>query len=306
MSGCTSYEIISTYVTHPIREAMLRVLTEKRNGLTEVRLRSGRPVTFVYVRGIKFLTKYGELTSIPENTDCIRASAEDIARTVNALCRYSVHSCHKELTEGYFVIENGIRVGASGTMSETTDGVLKDFNGLNFRISREVTGCADELFNRVCNGGSGVLICGGVNSGKTTILRDLCRISGRRYKVALIDERNEISAVRSGQPQMNIGEMTDVIVGMNRSKGIISALRTLSPDIIFCDEISTEEDAEAILAAHGCGVQFAATIHCTSFDDLMKRKIASKLLEAEVFGSAAFLGENRLSFGIKEIRRLKK
>mgnify|MGYP003498869049 CR=1 FL=1 len=90
MSGSTSYEIISTYAAHPIREAMLRVSIEKRSGLTEVRLRSGRPVSFVCVGGIKFLTKHGELTSIPENSDCIRVSAEDIAYTVNALCRYSV------------------------------------------------------------------------------------------------------------------------------------------------------------------------------------------------------------------------
>lgn len=306
MSGSTSYEIISTYAAHPIREAMLRVSIEKRSALTEVRLRSGRPVSFVCVGGIKFLTKHGELTSIPENSDCIRVSAEDIAYTVNALCRYSVHSCRKELTEGYFVIENGIRVGASGTMSDTADGVLKDFNGLNFRLSREVMGCADELYNTVCNDGTGVIICGGVNSGKTTMLRDLCRIIGKRYKVALIDERNEISAVRFGQPQMDIGVMTDVIVGMNRSKGITSALRTLSPDMIFCDEISTEEDAAAILAAHGCGVEFAATIHCTSYDDLMKRRIAADLFEAEVFGSAVFLGKYGHSFGIREIRRLKK
>ena len=87
---------------------------------------------------------------------------------------------------------------------------------------------------------------------------------------------------------MDIGVMTDVIVGMNRSKGITSALRTLSPDMIFCDEISTEEDAAAILAAHGCGVEFAATIHCTSYDDLMKRRIAADLLKQKCLGVRFF------------------
>lgn len=306
MSERTSYEIISTYATHQMREAMLRVPVNKRAELTEVRLRSGRPVSFVFVGGIKFLTRSGGLTSIPENPECIKVSADDISAVVNALCRYSVHSCRKELTEGYFVIENGIRVGASGTVSETSDGLLRDFNALNFRIAREVIGCAEELFNSVCNDGSGVLICGGVNSGKTTMLRDLCRICSRRYKITLIDERNEISAVRSGQPQLDVGIMTDVIVGMKRSKGIISALRTLSPHMIFCDEIGTEGDAQAILSAHGCGVRFAATIHCESLDDLMRRSAARLLLDAEVFENAVFLGGSGTPFGIKEIRRLKK
>lgn len=306
MSERTSYEIISTYMTQQIREAMLRVPVNKREELTEVRLRSGRPVSFVFVGAIKFLTKSGGLTIIPESDECIRVTGEVITAVVNALCRYSVHSCRKELTEGYFVIENGIRVGAAGTVSETSDGLLKDFNSLNFRIAREVIGCADDLFNNVCNDGSGILICGGVNSGKTTMLRDLCRICGRWHKITLIDERNEISALRSGQPQLDVGIMTDVIAGMKRSKGIISALRTLSPHMIFCDEIGTEEDAQAIISAHGSGVRFAATIHCENFDDLMRRSAAKLLLDAEVFENAVFLGRSGTPFGIKEIRRLKK
>lgn len=305
MSERTSYEIISTYVTSPIRKSMLNVPIEKRNALSEIRIRSGRPVTFIYRGYIKFLMKNGELTSYSDNADCITASAEEIAEIINALCRYSMHSCSKELREGYFVINGGIRVGAAGTSTETSGGILRDFNALNFRIAREVIGCAEELYNKICNSGGSVLICGGVNSGKTTMLRDLCRLCGRRFKVSLIDERNEISAAVSGQPCMDVGVMTDVLVGTKRSHGIISAVRTLSPDMIFCDEISTVEDSEAILSGFGCGVRFVSTIHAENYSDMLKRSIVQPLVSARVFDYAVFLGRADGSYGIKEIRRLK-
>lgn len=150
-----------------------------------------------------------------------------------------------------------------------------------------------------------MLICGGVNSGKTTMLRDYCRLCGKRFKVSLIDERNEISASVSGQPYMDIGVMTDVFVGTKRSDGINSAVRTLSPDMIFCDEISTFEDTEAIIRGYGCGVRFAATLHAENYNDLLKRSVAQPLISAGVFDYAVFLGRSENFYGIKEIRRLK-
>lgn len=305
MPKCTSYEIISTYLTPRIRNSMLNVPTEKRNVLSEIRIRSGRAVSFVYPGYIKFLTESGELTSYSENKSCIIASAYDIAAIINSLCKYSMHSCSKELREGYFVINGGIRVGAAGTLTETSGGILRDFNALNFRIAREVIGCAEELYNKIGSIGGSVLICGGVNSGKTTMLRDYCRLCGKRFKVSLIDERNEISALVSGQPCMDIGVMTDVFVGTKRSDGINSAVRTLSPDMIFCDEISTVEDTEAIIRGYGCGVKFAATLHAENYNDLLKRSVAQPLISAGVFDYAVFLGRSENFYGIKEIRRLK-
>lgn len=109
------------------------------------------------------------------------------------------------------MIENGVRVGACGT-KQSENSIISDFSALNFRISREVIGCADKIFPQVF--GKNVLICGGVNSGKTTMLRDLCRQFGDICKVALVDERNEISASIGGIPNSKVGLMTDVMVGL--------------------------------------------------------------------------------------------
>lgn len=305
MEKRTSYEVISSYVTAPIRSAMLKVKEEKRIRLSEIRIRSGRAVSFVYPDSIWFLTSSGELVKNPLGSNCIKAAPADIKAMIEALCRYSMHSCSRELSEGYFVIGQGVRVGAAGTFSETESRVIRDFSSLNFRISRCVQGCAEEIFRRTCLSGRSVLICGGVNSGKTTILRDLCRLCGNSFKVVLIDERNEISSSSGGISDNDIGIMTDVIVGSRRDEGILSAIRTLSPDMIICDEISGESDMKAILSGFGCGVRFAASLHAESYDDMLRRNVAKPLISAGVFDYAVFLEGSSFPSKIREIRRLK-
>jgi len=275
----------------------------ERAMLSEVRLRCGRPAAFTYPDGSRYLTHSGHLTMCAGNTECITVKPETLTAAVDALCSYSVHSRSRELREGWFVLPGGVRVGVTGTSSETAEGTLRDYSSLNFRIAREVRGCAEEIFRR-CGYRAGILVCGGVNSGKTTVLRDLCRLCGSVCKTALIDERNEIAACSGGLPTSDVGIMTDVLTGCKRSKGILSAVRTMSPEMIFCDEIATPEDAEAILSAHGSGVRFAATIHAGSFEELMTRDIARRLIDAGVFTYAVILRGSGEPSAVSEIRRL--
>ncbi|MDE6427102.1 MAG: Flp pilus assembly complex ATPase component TadA [Ruminococcus sp.] len=298
MTESTSYEIISSYMMPEIRAAMSAVSADGKNA-TEIRLRSGRAVSFIFPDRIKYLTRSGKLTGDYNSPENITITADGIKQTVDKLCHYSVHSCTRELQEGYFVLRGGIRVGAAGTYSDTAGKTISSFNALNFRVARCVTGCAEKIYERIS--GRSVLICGGVNTGKTTILRDLCRICGNKMKISLIDERNEISSVSGGVPENDVGALTDVLVGCGRAAGIISAVRTLSPDMIFCDEISTPEDVSAISGAYGCGVGFTATVHAENYENLMKRSAIKPLLENGVFEYAVFLEKMGR---IREIRRL--
>lgn len=298
MPESTSYETISLYMGSEVRNAMCAV-SENERAITEVRLRSGRAVSFIFPDRIKYLTKSGKLIDNYQNPENITVTALDIRQTVDKLCHFSVHSCTTQLHEGYFVLKGGIRVGVAGTYSDTSGKTINNFNALNFRVARCVTGCAEKIYERIS--GKSVLICGGVNSGKTTILRDLCRICGNSFKVSLIDERNEISSVSGGTPENDVGVLTDVLVGCRRADGIISAVRTLSPDMIFCDEISTPDDSEAILRAFGCGVNFTATAHAENYENLIRRSAIKPLLENGVFEYAVFLeGVGK----IREIRRI--
>lgn len=299
----TSYEVIRRYLPPEISSAMGAVAQSDRAMLSEVRLRCGRPAAFTYPDGSRYLTHSGRLTMCAGNTECITVRPETLTAAVDALCSYSVHSRSRELREGWFVLPGGVRVGVTGTTSETAEGTLRDYSSLNFRIAREVRGCAEDIFRR-CGREASILISGGVNSGKTTVLRDLCRLYGSVCKTALIDERNEIAACSGGLPTNDVGALTDVLTGCSRSKGIVSAVRTMSPEMIFCDEIAASEDAEAILSAHGSGVRFAATIHAGNFDELMSRNIAKRLIGAGVFTHAVILRGSGEPSAVAEIRRL--
>lgn len=300
MTDSTSYEIISSYMPPTVRNVMHNVTSDDRNA-TEIRLRSGRAVSYIFPDRIKYLTRNGQLTENFRNPENVIITSADIKQTVEKLCHFSVHSCTRELHEGYFVLRGGIRVGVAGTYSDTAGKTISSFNALNFRIARCVENCAAGIFERVS--GKSILICGGVNSGKTTVLRDLCRLSGNSFKVTLIDERNEISSASNGIPENDVGILTDVLINCGRADGIVSAVRTLSPDMIFCDEISTPEDSAAILSAFGSGVRFSATVHAENYVNLLNRQAIRPLLENGVFEYAVFLeGLGK----VREIRRLGK
>lgn len=288
MKKRTSYEVIAEYTCERIRSALLNVPERVRCRACEIRLRVDRPVTIVCPDAVYGITGGGKVTQDLSSPELLCADMGDIKSAVEKMCRYSVYSCQKEFREGYFILETGVRAGIGGTVTQTEPPVYTDVNSINFRVAREVNGCAAEL-TELIGVGSSVLICGEVNSGKTTILRDYCRLCGSSLRTALIDERGEIAAVRNGIPSNDVGIMTDIITGSERCNGMISALRTLSPQLIVCDEISAESDVTALLSVHGSGVRIAATIHAADRNDLLNRSVAQKLIRAGCFEYAAFL-----------------
>ena len=143
----------------------------------------------------------------------------------------------------------------------------------------------------------GIIIAGPPLCGKTTILRDLCRQIGNKNKVSLIDERGEIASVYKGVPQNEIGIFTDVFDGYPKSEGILMAIRTMSPDYIFVDEIGTEEDYNAIFRSVCCGTEIIATVHASSLNSLKKRDSINKLFKTGAFRYIVFLESNNGFFG---------
>lgn len=300
MNDSTSFRSVLGYLPEKMRGLMSAVSESELHGLTEVRMRAGGPVYLVYPDRIRFLLKTGGL-SLRYSDDTYIVGTAAVRDIIERLCRFSVHSCGKQLSEGYFVIENGVRVGISGVYTSADVPMLHEFVSLNFRIPRCVRGCADKLFEDTFD--SNIIICGGVNSGKTTVLRELCRLTGNCRKAVLIDERNEVSCTLSGEPQNDVGAMTDVIVNMKRSCGIISAVRTLSPEVIFCDEISSMEDAKAVLDGIGCGVKFVVTAHGSSISELRKREDTAFLMDSGMIDRIVFLQGQSAPSKIREIKR---
>lgn len=118
-----------------------------------------------------------------------------------------------------------------------------------------------------------------------------------------MDERSEIAAVHHGVPQYDVGLHTDVLDGFPRAEGLLTALRVLTPEVLVCDEISTEADAQAILRIHGSGVPVVASAHGTSLEDLERRPALKQLLDKGVFQYAAVLS-GREQGKVQTLRRV--
>ena len=241
--------------------------------ICEIRLRAGKPIVLETTRGRFPLDR--------------KATAEEIADCIKSFCHYSLHSYERELREGFITLKGGHRAGFCGSAVLHNDHIdtIKNISSINIRIAREITGAADSLEQTVFDSSfRGLLIAGKPMSGKTTVLRDLCRIIGSRHKLAVIDTRSEIAAAYNGQPQNDIGIYTDVLNGYPRSEGMEIALRTLSPEYIACDEITGGSDFAGLCL--NSGVKLIFTAHCGS----IKQAQSVPLAGSGAISHIAFLG----------------
>jgi stage III sporulation protein AA len=172
-----------------------------------------------------------------------------------------------------------------------TDGAVtnvRDISTLSFRIARDLPHCADPLLHKLdplC----GVLICGSPGSGKTTLIRDMARSLSYRYRVSLLDERGELGAYYHGRSGFSLG-LCDTYIGYPKNIAAQCAVRSMSPDIIVCDELGDKNDVEILMNSLRCGTAFIATVHAGSMEDLRQRKITSELIGTGAFRYIVFLG----------------
>lgn len=204
-----------------------------------------------------------------------------------AICENSVYAHQDEINQGFVTIKNGSRVGICGTAVVEKGRLIsvKNITSLNFRISRDFVGCADEI---ISNCQENIIIAGPPSSGKTTILRDLARsISNQNKKVCVVDERMEIGGVIG---EFDLGNMTDVLRGYKKAHGISLAIRTLSPQTIIFDEIGTARECESVFESLNSGVNIITSVHCNGKEQFLKRPVCRKLLSSGFFTDVVFLG----------------
>lgn len=266
--------------------------------LEEIRVRAGKPVQYIFCDG----SKTGMM-----------AEMEDIEEMINYLSDYSFHAISRQLTVGFFTVEGGHRVGIAGMTEGQGRNIasVSDIASLNIRIARQIKGVADMVIPWIRNDRRiyNTFIVSKPGDGKTTCLRDCIRILSdgadglKKLKVAVVDERSEIGACYKGMAQNDLGVSCDVMDNCPKSVGMKMLLRSMSPEVIAVDELGSRSDFEAVEEITNCGVNILGTIHGSSCDDIMQKKIPKKI-ERIIFIEKTCQGKRRYSVYDKNFRML--
>ncbi len=231
-----------------------------KDTLQELRLRIGKPAELITAQGVCYLPG--------------RVTEADIRFTVNVASRYSPWAA-ETAAKGYITAPGGHRIGVCGnvTVDRGTVTGMQSITSLNIRVARDIDNVGDRLMPR-----GNTLILGPPGSGKTTLLRSLARIVAQRETVAVVDERGELFPDHFEQ-----GRRMDVLTGCAKGQGIDMVLRSMGPQWIAVDEITAQEDCDALKKALFCGVKLMATAHASTAEDLHRRSVYKPLAEWGIF-----------------------
>lgn len=261
-----------------------RLLEEIRDRWTgerieEIRLRRGRRASLTLPSGNLVLDSV--------------LDEREIDGILYEMCSGSLYAYSDTISRGYISLPGGIRVGVCGRASCEGERLLgvHEISSLSVRIPHRARLVGERIcrllheFERT----RGVLIYSPPGVGKTTLLRGVISLlaSGEHpLRTSVVDTRGELTFSEGGS-----GLCIDVLSGYPRGLGIEIATRTLSAEVIVCDEIGDYVEAMALVSSHNCGVPLIASAHAGSVDELLRRTGIMLLHEADIFG--AYVGIER-------------
>ena len=259
---------------------ILSVVRSSRRPCEEIRLRAGGVCT----------VRVGERESRLSS----RVGSDELYAILTSLCHGSVFAYRDTLERGYVTMETGVRVGVVGEVSYDGGRCSPPFGigSVVFRIPGGECSFGEELFYKWCDVGGGLLVISPPAGGKTTALGSLAEHIGGKLgrRTVIVDERCEMDRERY------FGGCVDVLRGYRRREGIEIAVRTMSPEVLICDEIFTAEDSAALLAAAGAGITVLASAHGESVEGVMARDAVASLVNRGVFSSVAVISRRGADF----------
>lgn len=269
------------------------------NSANEIRLRKYAPVTVtVGSRNVAF----DENGAVCALSRALRVSAEEFNECLMRLTDGSLYTCESYIANGFIPLAEGGRAGVCGRGD--AKGGFYEITSVNLRLHRFLPYVARPLVDKFGTGGvTGTLVCSPPAVGKTTFLRSASYLiaSGNGIapkRVCIADERREIAVGIEGSG------LIDVISLLPKAKAIEIFTRTMSPEVVVCDEIGADE-VEAIAETQNSGIPLIASAHCKRPTDLIKRGRMKKLLEQGIFPLCVLLSnEHGFSCEIHETEKL--
>jgi len=288
------YSELLSYFPPGLKCILKRTIEILGENLQEIRIRCRMPLIVSTSNGSFAISPEGEISPAVGGAYIVKES--DLKQIFHAICENSVYAFMEDIKQGFVTIKGGHRVGIAGRAVTGRDSVenFREISSLNIRIAREVIGAANYIIDDIQKEDSiiNTLIVSPPMGGKTTVLRDLARqISDKGIKTALVDDRGELAALFKGVPQNDVGVQTDVIENAPKSEAVIMMLRSMSPQLIITDEISTAKDAQALIQCFGMGVSVIATTHGENFNEVRNREYLAPILGSPGFRQIIMLSK---------------
>ena len=289
ISSLTWFQALSPQLQELVIDGLQPFMGE----IEEIRLRVKRPIVFRV--GTKEMTVTAQKKFTLQLEQGYIITREEMERTVQILSQNSLYAWEDEFKNGYLTIPGGHRIGfvGRGVLDNGKIKTLKDLSGINYRIGRQILGCADEVVPYLVKREQvyHTLIISPPQCGKTTLLRDVIRqisegipeLHFPGMNVGLVDERSEIAGMYQGEPQFQIGLRTDVLDACPKAQGMMMLVRSMSPGLIATDEIGKKEDVEALYNALQAGVKVITTAHGSGFEEIKERPNLQNLINWRFF-----------------------
>lgn len=220
--------------------------------ILEIRIRINRKIMLRTLTGIAFLE--------------IVADSALINMIVTNATHNSLYAYESEISAGYIGYKDGVRIGiiGKGNLSESKMIAYKNVYSLCIRIPHQIFGLHKEI-NSIIENFDNTLIVSPPGCGKTTLCREMARLLTNAYDTLIIDERYEICGESF---TMKMGGQCDVISGIPKSLVYENIIRTMSPQLVVCDELFDVKDTQAIERITISGIKCLATYHAKTLEQI--------------------------------------
>lgn len=245
---------------------------EKNNlkDLCEIRIRVDQPILLKFLNKQYYLGRYG---IIQDKRLALLPTKEQVEEIVFLACNKSVYAYTSQLLNGFLPYNGGTRIGVCGEVVLDDEKIIgiKNFSSINIRIPHEVKNCSLKIKKYFSEPLKNVLVISRPSCGKTTFLRDMVyQLRDKNINTLIVDEREELSGITDGKKYFSLSDTCDVLTNCTKKFAFKWGIRSMSPELIVCDEIF-ENDLDLLKMVTQSGVKIFASIHADSIGNALKK-----------------------------------